>query len=288
MRKKIKKFIPKVIGWRLNMLYRINPDKSLRKLYELFVTPRKGKLTKDELPSFLNGSSMERILVDDVHLQVYRWKNDGDRILLVHGWESNSARWEECVKRLHDLGYEVIAFDAPAHGLSEGKILHVPLFAQCIAKFQEKFKASIAVGHSAGAMSLIYHEHAYEQKNAFQKLVLLGAPSEMTRIIKDMAKVLGTEQYIIKELDNFFKQKFGFYFHEFSIAEFARSVKANTLVIHDQYDRVANVKAARAIAGNLANGQLKITEGQGHSLNKAKVIDQYVNFIHQEKPVAHE
>ena len=288
MRKKIKKFIPKVIGWRLNMLYRINPEKSLQKLYELFVTPRKGKLSKEELPPFLNGSSMERILVDDVHLQIYRWKNEGERILLVHGWESNSARWEKCVKRLHELGYEVIAFDAPAHGLSEGKVLHVPLFARCIAKVQEKFKTRIAVGHSAGAMSLIYHEHAHDQQNAFQKLVLLGAPSEMTRIINDMAKVLGTEKHITKELDNFFKQKFGFYFHEFSIAEFAKTAKANTLVIHDKYDRVANANAARDIAGNLENGQLIITEGQGHSLNSPNVIDQYVNFIHQEKAVAHE
>ena len=288
MRKKIKKFIPKVIGWRLNMLYRINPEKSLQKLYELFVTPRRGKLSKEELPPFLNGCSIERILVDDVHLQIYRWKNEGERILLVHGWESNSARWEKCVKRLHELGYEVIAFDAPAHGLSEGKVLHVPLFARCIAKVQEKFKTRIAVGHSAGAMSLIYHEHAHDQQNAFQKLVLLGAPSEMTRIINDMAKVLGTEKHITKELDNFFKQKFGFYFHEFSIAEFAKTAKANTLVIHDKYDRVANANAARDIAGNLENGQLIITEGQGHSLNSPNVIDQYVNFIHQEKAVAHE
>lgn len=288
MQKRIKKFIPKVIGWRLNMLYRIDAQKSLRKLYELFVSPRKGKLSKDELPSFLKGSSIESILVDDVHVQVYRWKNDGDRILLVHGWESNSARWEECVERLHDLGYEVIAFDAPAHGLSEGKILHVPLFAQCIAKVQEKFKANIAIGHSAGAMSLIYHAYAFHPKTEFEKLVLLGSPSEMTRIINDMAKILGTEKRIIKELDTFFKQKFGFYFHEFSIAEFAKTVKADTLVIHDKYDRVANVKAARAIAENLEKGQLRITEGQGHSLNKAKVIDHYVNFIHQEKPVAHE
>jgi pimeloyl-ACP methyl ester carboxylesterase len=288
MRKKIKKFIPKVIGWRLNMLYRINPEKSLQKLYELFVTPRRGKLSKEELPPFLNGSSMERILVDDVHLQIYRWKNEGERILLVHGWESNSARWEKCVKRLHELGYEVIAFDAPAHGLSEGKVLHVPLFARCIAKVQEKFKTRIAVGHSAGAMSLIYHEHAHDQQNAFKKLVLLGAPSEMTRIINDMAKVLGTEKQITKELDNFFKQKFGFYFHEFSIAEFAKTAKANTLVMHDKYDRVANANAARDIARNLENGQLIITEGQGHSLNSPKVIDQYVNFIHQEKAVAHE
>ena len=284
MQKKIKKFIPKLIGWRLNMLYKVQPDKALQRLYKLSCEPRKGKLKREDLPQFLKDAEKESFIFGQDEIMVYRWKNTGKRILLVHGWESNSKRWEETVDSLHSLGYELIAFDAPAHGLSTGKELHVPLFAECIRAFQDEYQASIAIGHSAGAMSLVYHAYAFSKDKGFEKLVLLGAPSEMTKIIIDMAHVLRLKDKVVQDLDRFFKKKFGFYFYEFSIAKFARVLKTPSLVIHDKYDRVAPVDAAYAIAENLENGELIITEGQGHSLNKASVIKRYVDYIDVKKP----
>jgi len=288
MQKKIKKFIPRVIGWRLNMLYKVQPEMALQSLYKLSCEPRKGRLQKEDLPSFLKNADKDYFVFGNDKILVYRWRNSGKKILLIHGWESNSKRWEEVVNRLHSLGYELIAFDAPAHGLSSGKELHVPMFAQCIKAIQNKYQTDIAIGHSAGAMSLVYHAYAFRDDIGFEKLVLLGAPSEMTKIINDMAHVLRLKEKVVQDLDHFFKQKFGFYFEEFSIARFAKSLETPTLVIHDQYDRVAPVDAAYSISKNLKNGELIITEGQGHSLNKASVINHYVDYIHQQKAKVNE
>lgn len=288
MQKKIKKFIPRVIGWRLNTQYKVQPQKALKRLYKLSCEPRKGRLQKENLPQFLKNADKEFFEFDSDKILVYRWRNSGKKILLVHGWESNSKRWEETVNRLHNLGYELIAFDAPAHGLSSGKELHVPMFAKCIKAIQNKYHTDIAIGHSAGAMSLVYHAYAFPKDKGFEKLVLLGAPSEMTKIINDMAHILRLNTKVVQDLDRFFKQKFGFYFEEFSIAQFAKSLKTPSLVIHDKYDRVAPVDAAYSIAENLENGDLIITEGQGHSLNKASVIDRYVDYIHQQKAQVNE
>ena len=277
-----------MIGWRLNMLYKVQPEYALQRLYQLFCEPRKGKLKLKELPSFLKKAERKTFNVGKDNIMTYHWKNNGKRILLVHGWESNSGRWEEVVERLHGLGYEIIAFDAPAHGLSSGNELHVPLFAECIKTVQDKYHAHFAIGHSAGAMSLVFQNYAFPETQGFEKLVLLGSPSEMTKIIKDMAHILRLKDKVVQDLDQFFKQKFGFYFKEFSIAKFAQHMKSPSLVIHDKYDRIAPVKAAHAIAGNLENGQLIITEGQGHSLNKRSVIDHYVEFIHSSKSVVNE
>lgn len=288
MQKKIKKFIPKVIGWRLNLLYKVQPDNALQRLYQLFCEPRKGKLQLSELPSFLRNAERKTLKIEKNNIMTYHWKNSGKKILLVHGWESNSSRWEEVVKRLHSLGYELIAFDAPAHGLSGGNELHVPLFAKCVTAVQDEYHAHFAIGHSAGAMSLVYQAYAFPETQDFEKLVLLGSPSEMTKIINDMAHILRLKHKVVQDLDQFFKQKFGFYFDEFSIAKFAKILKTPSLVIHDKYDRVAPVEAAHAIAGNLENSQMVITEGQGHSLNRRSVIDRYIDFIHSSKSVVNE
>jgi len=283
MQKKIKKFIPKLIGWRLNMLYKVQPEKALQRLYKLACEPRKGRIQKEDLPLFLKDADKESLIFEGDEIIVYRWKNAGQKILLIHGWESNSSRWKEAVERLHGLGYEIIAFDAPAHGLSAGKELHVPLFARCIQAIQEKEQAHYAIGHSAGAMSIVYHAYAFTQAKSFDKVILLGAPSEMTKIIFDMAKVLSLKDSVIQSLNKFFKNKFGFYFEEFSIAQFSNHLKSNTLVIHDKYDRIAPVDAAYSISNNLEHAELIITEGQGHSLNKTSVINCYVDFIHNSK-----
>ena len=288
MQKQIKKIIPRLIGLRLNILYTVRPENALQALYQLSCEPRRGRLQEEELPEFLQNAEREMIVNGEDKIVIYRWKNSGKKILLVHGWESNSKRWEEAVERLHKLGYELIAFDAPAQGLSSGKELHVPLFAECIQAVQNKYHAHIAIGHSAGAMSLIYHAYAYTQENKFEKLVLLGAPSDMTRIIDDMAHMLRLKSGVIQDLDKIFKKKFGFYFDEFSIARFAKSVKIPSLIIHDKYDRVAPVSEAYAIAENLENAELLITEWQGHSLNKTPVIDSYVDYITTEKQAVNE
>ena len=222
MQKKIKKFIPRVIGWRLNTQYKVQPQKALKSLYKLSCEPRKGRLQEKDLPAFLKEAEKEFFEFGNDKIMIYRWRNSGKKIFLIHGWESNSKRWEEAVNRLHSLGYELIALDAPAHGLSSGKELHVPMYAECIKAIQDKYHTDIAIGHSAGAMSLVYHAYAFPENKGFEKLVLLGAPSEMTKIINDMAHVLRLKEKVVQDLDEYFKKKFGFYFEEFSIARFAK------------------------------------------------------------------
>ena len=80
-------------------------------------------------------------------------------------------------------------------------------------------------------------------------------------------------------LEAYFKEKFGYYFEEFSIAEFSKTIENETLVIHDQYDKVVPVEAGYAIHQNLKNATLKITEGAGHSLNKKEIRSTVVDFL---------
>jgi pimeloyl-ACP methyl ester carboxylesterase len=83
----------------------------------------------------------------------------------------------------------------------------------------------------------------------------------------------------MRALEAFFKEKFDYKFAEFSIASFAKSVEKEALIIHDEYDRVAPIEAAKSIHQNLKHSTLKITEGAGHSLNKDDIHQEIIDFL---------
>lgn len=276
-KKIINKFLPKLIGFRLNSLYKINPDKAVLKAYKLFSSPRKGRV-KPEQEQFLNKAKATSIDLDSKQIQLYHWKGNQKTVMLIHGWDSNTHRWNDLIKDLQKEDYNIIAFDAPAHGNSEGKLLNVPLYSKCLDRVLSLYKPEYIIGHSVGAMTIVYNQ--YLKKSTFlDKIVLLGSPSDMSRIMKDYQRILKLNPKFMTTLEAYFKQKFGYNFEEFSIAEFSKTIENKALIIHDHYDRVAPVEAAHAIHQNLKNSSLKITEGAGHSLNKEEIRSAIVKFL---------
>src|SRR3712207_6641379 len=61
------------------------------------------------------------IVVDGGRVAVWEWGN-GPTVALVHGWGSRAARLAVHVEPLLGAGFSVVAFDAPAHGESEGRV----------------------------------------------------------------------------------------------------------------------------------------------------------------------
>ena len=54
-------------------------------------------------------------------------------VLLAHGWGGNAAQMRAFVFPLLSAGYRVVAFDQPAHGVSEGRLTGLPDFAEVLA-----------------------------------------------------------------------------------------------------------------------------------------------------------
>ena len=181
MKKSYKKYLPLILGKYIQILFIFNPKKALNKAYLLFCTPRKGKVLPEQ-ETFLENADDEIITVDNLYLQTYRWSSLGETILLVHGWESNTHRWKNLIEKLHQQGYNVVAFDAPAHGNSSGKILNVPLYTKCLQKIIDLYRPNYLLGHSVGGMATIYHQYI-QPNDEIDKLIVLAPPSELSRII---------------------------------------------------------------------------------------------------------
>ncbi|MBT8299718.1 MAG: alpha/beta hydrolase, partial [Maribacter sp.] len=119
MKKVMNKYLPLAYGHYFNVLATFSSKMAAKKAFALFCTPRKGKV-RPEQQGFLEQAKSHRLKVMGLELQTYRWQGNKETILLMHGWESNAFRWRNLISFLKKEDYNIIAFDAPAHGDSTG------------------------------------------------------------------------------------------------------------------------------------------------------------------------
>lgn len=275
--KKLRRFLPKLIGLKLNSLFFIDSQSALEQAFVLFCTPRRGRPKDHQLP-FLNSAKTEKIKIDRINVQLYHWPGTGKKVLLLHGWESNTYRWKDLIEKLQAENYDIIALDAPAHGNSGGKLFNAPLYAKFVEACIKKYKIEIVIGHSVGAMTAVFQQHK-APSGSISKMVLLGPPSELSRIMEDFQSIMGFHQKFMRGLENLFYEKFGFTFQGFSTAGFAKSLPMKGFIIHDKFDKIVPVSASKTIAKNWSNSRLIITEGMGHSLNNDYILVEIKNFL---------
>lgn len=277
MKKIINQVLPLAYGTYFNILATIAPRKSAVKAFYLFCTPRKGKVLPHQI-DFLERAKAEKLAVNDLDIQTYRWLGQGPTVLLMHGWESNAFRWRNLIEKLQQANFNIIAFDAPAHGHSSGTVLNVPVYTACTNTLIELLQPDAIIGHSIGGMTALYSQH--QQPNTkIKKVVSLGAPSDLKDIISNYQNLLKFNNRVLEALNLFFIEKFNFGINEFSIAQFAQNISKEGLIVHDEEDAIAPFSAAEKIHANWKNSILLPTKGLGHSLHQDTVNDKVIAFL---------
>jgi pimeloyl-ACP methyl ester carboxylesterase len=278
LKKLLQKILPKAIGAQINVTALWSKKSAAKKAFLIFCMPRKGRSTPEQL-AYLNSATQEEIAIDKkVSVQTYHWKGKGKTVLLVHGWESNAHRWWKLIDVLLQRDYNIIAFDAPGHGSSKGRLLNVPLYTKCLEHITQRFKPEIHIGHSIGGLTNIYHFHTYAPAH-LKKMVVLGAPSELSEIMSDYQKILGMTDRVMRALDLHIQEQFGFPIASFSGAAFAKAITIPGLIIHDKHDTIAPVTASRTFHKNWPKSNYIETEGLGHSLYQDEVRTAIIDFI---------
>jgi predicted alpha/beta hydrolase family esterase len=278
--KKIKHFLlTKSVGLYINTLSFINSDKANTLAYKLFSEPRKGKLKKEELPKVLQNAKSEAVQFKEHSIQTYIWEGNENIILLVHGWESNASRWEKLLPHLRKKGSTIIALDAPAHGLSSGIEFNVPKYAEFINFIINIYSPKILISHSIGGAASVYSLYKYSNKTV-EKLILLGAPSEMKIIVSNYIAMLSLNKKINSFLEKQSEVKFNIKIDDFSAHLFSKNLNQKALIAHDIDDPVVLVSEGRKIANALPSATYIETQGLGHSMHDTKLYQSIVEFIH--------
>src|SRR5262249_8203174 len=114
-----------------------------------FRRPRRSRPTRGEQRR-LNDARLSWLRGAAGDLAVWHW-GSGARVLLVHGWGGHAGRLSAFVAPLLEAGFGVVAFDAPAHGISEGSFASLPDFIRSVELVAGVVAPVALVGHSMGA-----------------------------------------------------------------------------------------------------------------------------------------
>jgi predicted alpha/beta hydrolase family esterase len=270
----------KSYGAYINLLCLIAPKKATLLAFSLFSHPRKGKITTTQLPSFLAEAEKEIFDKDGQAIQTYIWRGNEKIIFLLHGWESNTARWKKLIPHLLETGHTIIAIDAPAHGLSEGKEFNVIRYAASINIVAKKYSPNYIIGHSIGGKASLYYQATYNNPTV-EKMVLLGAPSDYAIIFKNYVGLLRLSSRMEQLIHQHYWDRFQIKVAEFSAQYYAHSITAKGLLLHDLDDTVVLHDESQKINHYWKASVLETTQGLGHSLQNKIVYKKIVDFLFQ-------
>jgi pimeloyl-ACP methyl ester carboxylesterase len=200
------------------------------------------------------------------HIAMWTWgarSKEAPAVLLAHGWGGNAAQMRAFAFPLLQAGYRVIAYDQPAHGVSEGKLTGLPDFADvlgAVGGHHGGIEAVIAhsLGGAAAALSLSWG------RVAFDKIVLISPPSDLIGYSRRFARWYWMPEAVREAMQNAIEERYGVRWEDLEVRRVAPRLRARALVIHDRDDRMMPWTHGAKVADSWPGAQLMLTDGLGH------------------------
>jgi pimeloyl-ACP methyl ester carboxylesterase len=268
----------------LRVLDRVAPPLAAETAYSLWVRPGRRKAVHPTEKPVMDDAVRSTITVRGRRIAVYRWGSGPRAVLLVHGWQSRAAAFAPLVRELRDAGRTIVAFDAPAHGLSSGRQTDVRDYAAIIselARAHDGFEAIVA--HSFGTPGAA---HAIRSGVRAGKLVTINGAADFEYLLQRFASTLGLRRASVDAVQRrterrLFRGEVDDIWSSYS-ATADLQTELPWLVIHDDADRTIELTQARAlVAAHPASTELLITHGLGHNrpLRDDAVLDRVTEFL---------
>ena len=264
---------------------KLAPATAGRMAFELFCTPYP-KYKKRKAPAiFHHATKRTVVLTDQTKIHGFEWlpnKPNDETVLIAHGYASYAYKFEHYITPLLKMGYRVLAFDAPAHGQSEGKHIHVVVYQEAIQKIMEQAgPIHHFIGHSLGALTLSMIAENIDHAEA-RKFVLIAPATKTTTTFANFFKMMHlnevTKTAFLQDVSNRTSHSVEYFAADRALANY----KGPMLWVHDEkdvvcpYEDILNFKEKAP-----SNIKFLITNGLGHNkvYKTAEVMDQIMAFL---------
>jgi pimeloyl-ACP methyl ester carboxylesterase len=215
------------------------------------------------------------------------WKSaDAPAVVLAHGWGGNAAQMRGFVFPLLSAGYRVVAFDQPAHGVSEGKLSGLPDFADVLAEVAARHgRIQGVIAHSMGGAATAL---AVARGLPVRRAVIIGTSMEVGAYARRFARWHGIPERVREAMQAAIEERFGVPFSQLDVAKLAPRLAAPALVIHDREDRTVPWAEAARFARTWPRARLLLTRGLGHRriLEDGDVLRAAADFVTGRSSVA--
>lgn len=250
---------------KINFLAALSPSKAGEEAFRLFCTP----LTryKGPEPQIFAEAEKLQLTLSGYIIRGYRCNApQKKKALLLHGFSSSCFKFSQYAEMLVKKGYEVLAFDAPAHGLSDGVTVHALEYSNLIQKINECYgPVNAYIGHSFGGIGVAL---ALEQipHNEDTKVVLIAPATETSSAIDGALKFLSLKNPKIKKaLNEAIYKRNGKETSWYSIRRALSNIQASVLWFHDKDDTVTPYADAKKVQDdNRPNVNFIFSQGLGH------------------------
>lgn len=265
------------------MIALVSKKKAAKKALKLFSTPMLKPKIKPA-PVFLRGRQLS-FTVDDYTIRGHRWLPEHHpvkRILILHGFESNSNKFSAYITAFLKKNYEVLSFDAPAHGESGGKQITLPLYIKTIREINRLFgPISSFMAHSFGGLALM---HFIEEvpRSADLKIALIAPATETKTAADNLFRLLELDEEVRKEFDKLIFEIAGKPQEYFSIRRAMKNIDAPVFWAHDEEDDITPITDVMNVKlDGHSNIQFFFTKGLGHRkiYRDEAVMESVVEFL---------
>ena len=260
----VKRLAIKYVRTKFRVLSSVSKKKAAEKAFQLFCTPQ--SRNEKALPPVFEKAEKLHFSFEGNTIKGYRWNHLSEKkILILHGFESSVINFDRYIKPLIKKGYEVLAFDAPAHGRSSGKSINLLMYKNLVHQIYKSYgPIQSFMAHSFGglAVSLFLEETKHDET---YKLVLIAPVTETKTAADNFFKFLKLDEEVRSEFDDLIAQISGHKPEWFSVARAASHIKAQVLFLQDTQDDMTPISDVKPIMDkNYPNFHFIISEGLGH------------------------
>jgi len=260
--------------------------------FDLFCTPYP-KYKKRKAPAiFHQGKSLNITLTGDgiketgkTKIHGFEWKPlkpNGQTVLIVHGYASYFYKFEQYIQPLLKQGFRVIGFDAPGHGLSEGKYIQIVIYKHAIEHIiKELGPIDHFIGHSLGAITLALIAETIENPSK-HKFVLIAPATKTTTTFERYFNMMHLSPVIRAAFLEFVEKGSGLPITYFEADRAIEKYAGDLLWVHDREDLVCPfedlVEFQKKAPKNI---KFLITNGLGHNkvYKTPEIIDKIMAFL---------
>ena len=259
-----KKWVLRYVRTKFKVLSSVSKRKAAEKAFQLFCTPQ--LRTKKTLPPVFSKADDIEFSFEGNLVRGYRWNSAARRkALILHGFESSIVNFDRYINPLIKKGYEVLAFDAPAHGRSTGKTINVVVYKNLIQYIWRRYgPIDSFITHSFGglALSLALEELPHDSAT---KIVFIAPAAETKTAIDNFFKLLQLNGDVRKGFDDIIEETGGKPPEWYSFSRVAAKIKGQVLFLQDKDDHMTPLSDVKPIMNrNYSNFHFVISEGLGH------------------------
>ncbi|KXX66606.1 alpha/beta fold hydrolase [Flammeovirga sp. SJP92] len=265
----------------IKLLSTTAPNVVVNIAYKKILKPQVFKLRPHEI-EVLDKADQEKVIINSIGIQTYKWGNGPKKVLLVHGWEGQAGNFSDIIPSLIQNGYTVHAFDAPSHGYSEQGRTTMFDFSDIVKYMLDQYQMDKIISHSFGSVGTT-HCLANHENIQISKYVMLTTPDRFEQRLDDVAEFVGITNKVKTRLVNRLETEFNLKVKDQNVSDFIKKSNVKeALILHDINDRVVNIEQSESVAkawGDVC--KLVKVENTGHFriLRTESITNQIVKFL---------